>query len=120
MAAWIRSPVIFRNDVAQMLGLGTKCLGRHPSQRRQEDPMPRQVLLSAHKGGTGLASATLGTERESFINLVLHNVVLPPFRIGTGQITDHMERLSGQVDIVVEYANTMSLQNGLNSTDDTP
>jgi len=82
--------------------------------------MPRQVLLSAHKGGTGLASATLGTERESFINLVLHNVVLPPFRIGTGQITDHMERLSGQVDIVVEYANTMSLQNGLKSTDDTP
>src|SRR5262245_52529947 len=68
----------------------------------------RSVLLSAHDGGSGQASSMIGAERESFINLVLHNVVPPPFRIGTGEITDKHGALSGQVDIVVEYANTLS------------
>lgn len=66
------------------------------------------ILANASKGGTGLASATIGSERESFVNLVLGNVIAPPFRIGTGEITDHAGNLSGQVDIVVEYANTIS------------
>src|SRR5436190_15288572 len=68
----------------------------------------RHVLLSAHRGGAGLTSPMIGAERESFINLVLHNVVAPPFRLGTGEITDAQERSSGQVDIVIEYTNTMS------------
>ena len=68
----------------------------------------RQVLLNAHRGGTGLTAPLVGAERESFINLVLRNVVPPPFRIGTGQIADASGRPSPQMDIVVEYANTMS------------
>jgi hypothetical protein len=39
---------------------------------------------------------------------MLRNVVPPPFRIGTGQITDATGRLSPQMDIVIEYANTLS------------
>ncbi len=66
------------------------------------------VLASAREGGKGLSSLTIGSERESFLNLVLGNVIAPPFRIGTGEITDHASSLSGQVDIVVEYSNTIS------------
>jgi Domain of unknown function (DUF6602) len=68
----------------------------------------QSILIAAHKGGGGLASALIGGERESFINLVLSNVIAPPFRIGTGEITDHSGKLCGQADIVIEYSNSMS------------
>ena len=40
----------------------------------------RLILLNAHGGGRGHANAMIGSERESFINLILSNVVAPPFR----------------------------------------
>ncbi len=69
----------------------------------------RQILLNAHGGGRGHANAMIGSERESFINLILSNVVAPPFRVGTGEITDVNGNRSGQVDVVIEYTNTISV-----------
>jgi hypothetical protein len=66
------------------------------------------LLRSAHTGGTGLSSSVKGTERESFIKLVLSNVIPTHFRIGTGEVTDQKGRASGQVDIIIEYAQGFS------------
>lgn len=77
----------------------------HVQQRLQAI---QAILTAAHKGGHDLSSATIGSERESFVNLVLGNVIAPPFRVGTGDITDHAGRSSGQVDVVIEYSNSIS------------
>jgi hypothetical protein len=45
----------------------------------------RSVLLSAHKGGTGLSAPVIGSERESFINLVLRNVARHCFGSARGR-----------------------------------
>lgn len=50
-----------------------------------------------------MSSSTKGTERELFAKLALHEVFTPPYRFGTGDITDIAGRRSGQVDIVVEF-----------------
>lgn len=68
----------------------------------------QKILIDAHAGGSGMASSSIGAERESFINLVLGNVIAPPFRVGTGEITNPEGKKSGQVDIVVEYASSLS------------
>jgi len=68
----------------------------------------QNILMEAHAGGSGMASSSIGAERESFINLVLGNVIAPPFRVGTGEITNPEGNQSGQVDIVVEYASSLS------------
>jgi hypothetical protein len=44
-----------------------------------------------------------------YINLALSNVIAPPFRIGTGAITDIEGRISGQLDVVIEYQISVSL-----------
>jgi hypothetical protein len=67
------------------------------------------LLRQAHSGGTGMPSACVGSERESFINLALSNVISPPFRVGTGAITDVTGYITGQLDIVIEYGISISL-----------
>ena len=68
----------------------------------------QNILISAHKGGSDLSSASKGSEREEFIKLVLSNVIAPPFRIGTGDATDVTGHTTGQLDIVVEYTSSLS------------
>lgn len=59
-------------------------------------------------GGSTLSTASMGAEREFFIHHVLSNVIAPPFRIGNGDITDASGHRSGQSDIVIEHANSIS------------
>lgn len=59
-------------------------------------------------GGSTLSAASKGAEREFFINNILYNVIAPPFRIGSGDITDSTGHKSGQADIVIEYGNSIS------------
>jgi hypothetical protein len=66
------------------------------------------ILRAAHQAGGGIANASIGRERELFIKNVLGNIISQPFRIGSGEIVDHDDNLAGQVDIVIEYANTLS------------
>ena len=67
-----------------------------------------ETLLAAHRGGADVSPASKGREREVFINMVLGNIISQPFRIGSGEIVDQNDQLSGQVDIVIEYTNTLS------------
>ena len=39
---------------------------------------------------------------------MLSNVIAPPFRVGNGEITDQTGSTSGQLDIVIEYASSIS------------
>lgn len=59
-------------------------------------------------GGQTLSSAMKGLERELFIHHALSHIIAPPFRIGSGDITDLSGRRSGQLDIVIEYGNSIS------------
>lgn len=72
-------------------------------------------LKSVHTGGQEISNCTKGTERELFVNQVLNNIIAPPFRIGTGDITDSQENKSGQCDIIIEYSNSISFPNILPS-----
>lgn len=67
------------------------------------------VLKGIHQSGVGMSSATKGQEREAFTRDFLSEVLPPPFRFGTGEITDQSGALSGQVDVVVEYPALPSL-----------
>lgn len=67
-----------------------------------------ETLWAGHKGSFDLADASIGRERELFINMVLGNIISQPFRIGSGVIVDRHDCLTGQLDIVIEYANTLS------------
>ena len=58
--------------------------------------------------GDPLSSSSKGSEREFFVKNVLENVIAPPFRIGNGDITDSYGNRSGQCDVVIEYANSIS------------
>lgn len=66
------------------------------------------ILNTAHGGGKDMASSTIGREREAFIDLVLRNVIGPPFRIGSGEAVDQNNNSSGQIDIAIEYSNSLS------------
>ena len=59
-------------------------------------------LMALHNAGSGLSSATRGSERENFLSEFLRKVFPSPFRFDTGDILDGKSK-SGQVDIVVEY-----------------
>ncbi|MFQ3578265.1 MAG: DUF6602 domain-containing protein [Verrucomicrobiia bacterium] len=63
----------------------------------------QQALMAQHQGGTGLPSAVIGNERETFLREFLQKVFPSHFRFTGGVITDAAGRLSGQVDIAVEY-----------------
>lgn len=66
------------------------------------------IAQATHAGGSSLSSASKGSEREFFVDNVLSNVLAPPFRVGSGDITDSSARRSGQSDIVIEYGNSIS------------
>lgn len=63
----------------------------------------QQQLMGGHTGGGPASNATKGREREELIDLFLSKVMPPPYRFGTGDITDSDGQRSGQVDVVVEY-----------------
>jgi hypothetical protein len=68
----------------------------------------QSILLAGRAGGVGLSSSVAGGEREAFVNMVLANALGPPFRTGTGEITDAAGASAGQIDIIVEYAGSLS------------
>jgi len=68
----------------------------------------QKLLIQAHGGGDCLSSASKGGERQDFIDLVLRNVIAPPFRFGSGDITDLSGATTGQLDIVIEYGGSIS------------
>ena len=63
----------------------------------------QQALIAQHAAGVGLSSAVSGVERETFLREFLQKVFPSHRRFATGQITDAKGRISGQVDIIVEY-----------------
>lgn len=63
----------------------------------------QQALLAHHTGGVAMPSAVKGSERETFIKDFLEQVFPPPYRFGSGAVTDSEGACSGQLDIVVEY-----------------
>lgn len=63
----------------------------------------RKALLSIYEANKAMSSASKGREREEFIDIFLSKALPPPYRFGTGDITDKFSNKSGQVDIVVEY-----------------
>jgi Domain of unknown function (DUF6602) len=69
----------------------------------------QQMLLGVHSGGDVLTNTSRGTEREAFVNSFLRAVFPPPFRFGTGDITDQAGHCSGQLDIVIEFPFVPSL-----------
>lgn len=77
----------------------------HVTQRLSE---LLNLFRTVDAGGKTLSSASKGAEREFFIHHILSNVIAPPFRIGSGDITDVSGHRSGQSDIVIEYGNSIS------------
>ncbi len=63
----------------------------------------QQALMAQHMGGAGLPNAVIGNERETFLREFLQKVFPSHYRFTGGAITDSSGRISGQVDIAVEY-----------------
>jgi hypothetical protein len=63
----------------------------------------RDTLMAQHRGGRGLPNAVIGSERETFLREFLQKVFPVHRRFSTGAITDAEHRISGQVDVAVEY-----------------
>ncbi|WP_152622816.1 DUF6602 domain-containing protein [Archangium violaceum] len=70
----------------------------------------QQLLLAAHAAGEQGSSSSKGADRELFVNIFLKNVLPPQFRFGSGDITDLAGKISGQLDLVVEFPIYPSLQ----------
>jgi hypothetical protein len=60
-------------------------------------------LIAGYSAGSGLSSASKGSEREEFIDKFLSQVLPNPFRFGTGDATDKNGAKSGQLDVVIEF-----------------
>jgi hypothetical protein len=63
----------------------------------------QQALIGLFEGGSSMSNATRGRERELFVDTFLSQVIGPPFRFGSGDITDSEGHRTGQLDVVVEY-----------------
>src|SRR5512147_3161769 len=63
----------------------------------------QQSLLAQRLAGQGLPAAVAGNERETFLREFLQKLFPAHRRFATGAITDSEGRLSGQVDIAIEY-----------------
>ena len=63
----------------------------------------QQALMAQHLGGRGLPNATIGGERETFLREFLQKVFPAHRRFATGAITDSSGKISGQVDVAIEY-----------------
>lgn len=62
-----------------------------------------QKQLVAHHEGGSPSSASKGREREDFINGYLKKIMPPVFRFGSGEAIDARGKVTGQLDLVVEY-----------------
>jgi len=63
----------------------------------------KQQLMAVHQATSGMSSATVGNERQEFIDKFLSEVLPTPFRFGTGDATDKNGNKSGQLDVVIEF-----------------
>lgn len=63
----------------------------------------QEVLMAHHRATALLPNAAKGTEREVLVREFLERVFPAPYRFGCGAITDADERLSGQLDVIVEW-----------------
>ena len=63
----------------------------------------QQALMAQHLGGVGMPNAVVGNERETFLREFLRKIFPSHFRFTGGAITDAEGRISGQIDIAVEY-----------------
>jgi hypothetical protein len=74
----------------------------------------QRVLMGVHVGGGALSASSRGTERETFVTSFLREVFPPPFRFGTGDITDQDGQRTGQLDVVIEvpFVPSLPLQSG--------
>lgn len=63
----------------------------------------RAMLMGAYRAGTIMSAASRGTERATFVDKFLCEVLTPQYRFGDGDATDVAGSRSGQLDVVVEY-----------------
>jgi hypothetical protein len=63
----------------------------------------REVLMAHHRATAPLPNAAKGDEREVLVREFLEKVFPTPYRFGSGAITDSDERVSGQLDVIVEW-----------------
>lgn len=61
------------------------------------------ALMAQHAGGTGLPTAVRGDEREVFLREYMQTLFPSHRRFARGAITDAVGRISGQVDVAVEF-----------------
>jgi hypothetical protein len=64
----------------------------------------RKALVAFCKSGAKIDKSTsvTGDEREAFVSHFLCQMLPPQYRIGSGVITDAQQRMSTQLDIVIE------------------
>ena len=63
----------------------------------------RDVLMAHHRATVPLPNAAKGDEREVLVRAFLEKVFPAPYRFGCGAITDSSGRISGQLDVIVEW-----------------
>lgn len=63
----------------------------------------RGILMAHHRAGSLLPNATKGAEREALVREFLEKVFPEPYRFGSGAVTDATGRISGELDVVVEF-----------------
>ena len=69
----------------------------------------RKSLVSGFEAGKGAPNEVIGTERELFVKKYLEAAYPRPHRFSSGFIIDSHGSKSGQLDIVVERVNSLSL-----------
>ena len=67
-----------------------------------------KTLLAQYEVTVSGSSATMGYERETFIDRFLSRTLPPHYRLSTGDVVDKYENESGQLDIVLESPNMYS------------
>jgi hypothetical protein len=63
----------------------------------------QQSMLAQHAAGQGLPNAMIGDERETFLREFLQKVFPAHRRFSSGAITDSEGRITGQIDIAIEF-----------------
>src|ERR1051325_7807258 len=69
----------------------------------------QRVLVAMFDAGVAMSTASKGTERELYVSSFLRQLFPPSVRFDSGDITDVNQKLSGQVDIIVEAPTLFSL-----------
>jgi len=82
---------------------GAQCEDGDVSALRSRIDAIHKQLLAAHRGGNAMSSATRGSEREAFVDLLLRGCLPHPYRFGSGEVTDAYGVISGQIDLIIEY-----------------